>query len=230
MSESAPRRLLRAESVLAGRQRDITVVLEDARDTHNVSAVLRTCEALGIQDVHLVVENHESAEINRDVTKGAHRWLTLHRHYGNAQAMAALRQAGYRIYAAMLGDQTKPLTEIPCHERAAFVFGNEKTGLAELWATEADACFAIATNGFSGSLNLSVAVALTLYDRLMGTQRTTLPAGNLPEQEKHLLRAAWYERLAHGSDALHQEYKSWLNDPPQSESVHPVDVHREPRS
>ena len=124
MSEPAPRRLLRAESVLAGRQRDITVVLEDARDTHNVSAVLRTCEALGIQDVHLVVENHESAEINRDVTKGAHRWLTLHRHYGNAQAMAALRQAGYRIYAAMLGDQTKPLAEIPCHERAAFVFGN----------------------------------------------------------------------------------------------------------
>ena len=230
MSPSPPRRLLRAESVLAGRQRDITVVLEDAHDTHNVSAVLRTCEALGIQDVHLVVENNESAEINRDVTKGAHSWLTLHRHYGSAQALTALRQAGYRIYAAFLRQDTIPLPEIARQERAAFVFGNENAGLTKLWATEADACFAIPTNGFSGSLNLSVAVAMTLYDRLMGTQRTTLPAGNLSPEQKHELRKVWYERLAHGSDALRQQYEVWLDEPPEPQTVFPVDAHRDARS
>jgi len=71
---------------------------------------------------------------------------------------------------------------------------------------------------------------MTLYDRLMGTQRTTLPEGNLPEQDKRLLREVWYERLAHGSDALHQEYKSWLDNPPQAQRVFPMDAHREPRS
>ena len=176
------------------------------------------------------MENNESAEINRDVTKGAHRWLTLHRHYGSGAALAALRQGGFRIYAALLRADTQALPEIPRQQRAAFVFGNEKAGLTELWAAEADACFSTPTNGFSGSLNLSVAVAMTLYDRLMGSQRTSLPQGNLPESQKQVLRKEWYEKLAHGSEALRLQYETWLKAPPQPETVFPVDAHREPRT
>lgn len=230
MSQEPPRRLVRAESVLAHRQRHLTVVLEDTHDQHNASAVLRTCEAFGIQDVHFVVERSESTGINRDVTLGAHRWLTLHRHYGSARAVQRLRQAGYRIHAAILRPDATPLPELPRGERAAFVFGNEKAGLTDLWQREADTCVAIPTSGFGGSLNLSVAVAVTLYDRLLGTARAVLPAGDLSDEEKAALRARWYETLAHGSDELLDSHRRWLRSPPRPDAVFPVDTHRPPRS
>lgn len=226
MSQDPPRRLVRAESVLAGRRRDLTVVLEDAHDPHNVSAVLRTCEAFGIQDVHLAIERSESAAINRDVSLGAHRWLTLHRHYGSARALRSLRDAGYRIHAAILRENAVPLPEVPRDERAAFVFGNEKAGLTDFWLREADSCVAIPTRGFSGSLNLSVAVAVTLYDRIMGTAHRTAPTGTLSESEKQALRAEWYEKLAHGNDELLASYRDWLQHPPEAREVFPVDAHR----
>jgi tRNA (guanosine-2'-O-)-methyltransferase len=229
MSQEAPRRLVRAESVLAGRRRDLTVVLEDAHDPHNLSAVLRTCEAFGIQDVHLAIERSESAPINREVTLGAHRWLTLHRHYGSERTLQRLRQAGYRIHAAILREDAVPLPQVPRDERAAFVFGNEKAGLTDFWIREADSCVAIPSCGFSGSLNLSVAVAVTLYDRLMGTAHQTLPAGNLSEHEKQELRAQWYETLAHGNDELIASYREWLQHPPAPRGVFPVDAHRSSR-
>jgi tRNA (guanosine-2'-O-)-methyltransferase len=115
---------------------------------------------------------------------------------------------------------------VPRDERAAFVFGNEKSGLTEFWLREADSCIAIPTRGFSGSLNLSVAVAVTLYDRLMGTARTSAPPGNLSDAEKQELRTQWYERLAHGSDALRETYLDWLQHPPAAREVFPVDAHR----
>jgi len=227
--QDAPRRLVRAESILAARQRQFTVVLEDTHDPHNLSAVLRTCEAFGVQDVHLVIERNESPAINRDVSLGAHQWLTLHRHYGSAKAVAALRTAGYRIYAAIVQPDALPLPGVQRDEKAAFVFGNEKSGLTELWAQEADACVAIPTCGFTGSLNLSVAVAVTLYDRLMGTARTELPAGSLGESERRELRAQWYEKLAHGSDEVLERYRAFLDDPPEPETIFPVDTHGAPR-
>ena len=229
MSQEAPRRLVRAESILAGRQRDFTVVLEDTHDPHNLSAVLRTCEAFGVQDVHLVIERNESPAINRDVSLGAHQWLTLHRHYGSAKAVEALRTAGYKIYAAIVQPESIPLPTVRRDEKAAFVFGNEKSGLTELWTQAADACVAIPTCGFTGSLNLSVAVAVTIYDRLMGTARSTLPEGTLDETARRELRAVWYEKLAHGSDEVLDRYRAYLEDPPRPETIFPVDAHGVPR-
>src|SRR5262245_56374512 len=101
-ASAAPRRLARAEAVLAARLRHWCVVLEDAHDPHNVSAVLRTCEALGIQDVHLVAEAQAESILNPRVTIGAHRWLTLHRHRGAKAAVTALRASGYRIFVSHL--------------------------------------------------------------------------------------------------------------------------------
>lgn len=225
MSQEAPRRLVRAESILAGRQRQFTVVLEDTHDPHNLSAVLRTCEAFGVQDVHLVIERNESPSINRDVSLGSHQWLTLHRHYGSAKAIEALRHAEYKIYAAIVQPDSIPLPNVRRDEKAAFVFGNEKSGLTELWTQAADACVAIPTNGFTGSLNLSVAVAVTVYDRLMGTARSTLPDGTLEPAERRELRASWYEKLAHGSESVQERYRAFLDDPPKPETIFPVDTH-----
>lgn len=208
-----PRRLARAEAVLARRRRSPCIVLEDAHDPHNVSAVLRTCEALGVQDVHLVAELQDETILNPKVTIGSHRWLTIHRHRGTRAAIDALRAAGHRVYVSHLDPRARPLPELPADERAAYVFGNERSGVTDLWLAEADGTFLIPTSGFSGSLNLSVAVAITLWDRLMGRPGARLPPGDLDEDAKAALRAAWYEELARGNEARRSEYASWLAHP-----------------
>ena len=208
-----PRRLTRAEAVLASRRRSFCIVLEDAHDPHNVSAVLRTCEALGIQDVHLVAELEDETILNPKVTIGAHRWLTVHRHRGAEAAIAALRAAGYRILVSHLDVQARLLPDLPATERAAYVFGNERSGVTDRWLAAADATFRIPTSGFSGSLNLSVAVALTVYDRLLGRSGARLPAGDLEDSEKAALRAAWYAELGRGNPERQSEYADWLARP-----------------
>lgn len=208
-----PRRLARAEAVLQGRTRQWCVVLEDAHDRHNVSAVLRTCEAFGIQDVHLVAENEKISVLNPKVSVGAHRWLTLHRHAGAESAITALRGAGYALYVSHLDDRATPLPQVPADAHGAYVFGNEQSGVTRRWIEAADATFVIPTSGFSGSLNLSVAVALTLYDRLLGRRDASLPAGNLPPAELRALRAAWYEQLAGGNTERQRDYAALVDHP-----------------
>ena len=210
---AAPRRLARAEAVLERRRRSLCVVLEDAHDPHNVSAVLRTCEALGVQDVHLVAEQEDESILNPRVTIGAHRWLTVHRHRGSEAAIATLRGAGYRICVSHLDAGATALPDLAAEGRTAYVFGNERSGVTARWLAAADATFLIPTSGFSGSLNLSVAVALVLYDRLLGRRGATLPEGDLEESEKAALREVWYRHLAHGNPGREQEYEAWLDSP-----------------
>jgi tRNA (guanosine-2'-O-)-methyltransferase len=226
----APRRLVRAEAVLRARRRAVTVVLEDAHDPHNVSAVLRTCEAFGIQDVHLVAEQQTETVLNPKVSIGAHRWLTLHRHAGSAAAIAALRGAGYRLYVSHLDDAATALPDLQPPGRAAYVFGNERSGVTALWVQAADATFVIPTCGFSGSLNLSVAVALTLYDRLLGRPGASLPPGDLDGAERDRLRAVWYEQLARGNAERLDEYRRHLGRAVEPRPGVALDRRRPPQS
>lgn len=214
-SESGPepRRLARAEAVLRSRTRRWCVVLEDAHDRHNVSAVLRTCDAFGIQDVHLVAEDQAPSELNPKVTLGAHRWLTLHRHAGAQSAIAALRAAGYRLYVSHLDENATPLPHLPGDVRAAYVFGNEQSGVTPSWLAAADATFVIPTSGFSGSLNLSVAVALTVYDRVLGRRGADLPPGDLDGNELQALRAEWYLELAGPTPERRHQFAAYIDRP-----------------
>lgn len=215
-SEADPtgsRRLARAEAILAARRRALTVVLEDAHDPHNVSAVLRTCDALGIQDVHLVAENEPASILNPRVSIGADRWLTLHRHASTTAAIASLRAAGYRIYVSHVSDDAIQLPDLVSSGRGAYVFGNERSGVTSAWIAAADSTFVIPTVGFSGSLNLSVAVALTLYDRLLGRAGAQLPPGDLSAEERRALRASWYEALAGPNPDRRREYAARASHP-----------------
>ena len=201
-----PRRLARAEAVLRARTRRICVVIEDTYDPHNTSAALRTCEAFGIQDVHLVAEAKAQATLNPKVSIGAHRWLTLHRHDGAEAAIAALRSAGYGLYVSHIDARATPLPALEPTGRAAYVFGNERAGVSPAWIAAADARFWIPTTGFTGSLNLSVAVAVTVYDRLLGRRHATLPAGDLSADETTALRHAWFTALAGDDPARQRQY------------------------
>jgi tRNA (guanosine-2'-O-)-methyltransferase len=226
------RRLARAEAILAARTRALTVVLEDAHDPHNVSAVLRTCDALGIQDVHLVTEHESETVLNPRVSIGAERWLTLHRHRGATAAIAALRGAGYRLFVSHVAEEAPALAALPAVDRAAYVFGNERAGVSNAWLAAADSTFIIPTFGFSGSLNLSVAVALTLYDRLAA--RPQAHAGDLSPAERDVLRAEWYAALAGANAERRREYSARAASNPVSPgSIYAVDrrtgaTHRAP--
>jgi len=206
----APRRLARAEAVLRARLRRLCVVLEDAHDPHNTSAVLRTCEAFGIQDVHLVAEAQAESILNPRVTIGAHRWLTLHRHRGAAAAITALRSSGHDIYVSHLDPSARPLPAIDPVRPAAYVFGNERSGVTQQWLDAADATFWIPTSGFGGSLNLSVAVAVTVYDRLMGRRGATLPPGDLDDAACDALRREWFAALAGDDPERQRTYAAHL--------------------
>lgn len=226
MSDDAPSRLTRAEAVLAARRRSVAIVLEDTHDRHNMSAALRSCEALGVQDVHIVSQNQTPARINKDVAIGAQRWLTLHEHVGAPNAVRAMRAAGYRIYVSHLSADAKPLPALPRDERAAYVFGNERDGVSQAWLEHADGRFVIPTSGFTGSLNLSVAVALTVYDRILGRSAVSFE-GDLSEPERAELRAAWYERLAHGNAQLEETFRPYLANPPAAKRSFPRDRNAE---
>ena len=221
--EPPPRRLVRAEAVLAARRRDTTIVLENAIDPHNVSAVLRTCEAFGIQDVHLVTNGDAPPPPNPAVCLGAERWLTLQHHDGAASAIAALRAMGYRLCVGELSAAATPLCAVPRHGRAAYVFGSERTGITPAWLAAADVRFVIPTSGFTGSLNVSVAAAIVLYDRLCVRVAGAPGPGDLPDADKATLRAAWYRTLAHGSDDLARTYEAHAHAPPHPSPTFPVD-------
>lgn len=156
-----PERLRRIEEVVAGRTDDLVVVLDRLSDPHNASAVLRSADAFGVQNVHAVV-GHHGFRASRGVSKGTQRWLDVTR-YQTAEACARrLREAGHCIYvAAMAGEHT--LDALRAVPRVAVVFGNEHRGTSPAMRALSDGTFSIPMRGFVESLNVSVAAAITLH-------------------------------------------------------------------
>ena len=167
-----PRRRMRIETVLAQRTRYITVVLEDIYQPHNASAVLRSCDAFGIQDVH-IIEKNTRFRTNPGVELGAAQWLTL-RHWRRERhadddattqaAIASLRRAGYRIVATAPHRSDSTLANFDLRPgRLALLFGNEPNGLSDCALSLADEYLRIPMFGFVDSFNISVSAAIVLY-------------------------------------------------------------------
>lgn len=211
-SSAAPRRLVRAEQVLAARTRRVALVLESSQDPHNVHAVMRTAEALGVQEVHLVAPRGEASAISPGVTQRAHEWLDVRRHASVEQAIAHARADGRTIVAADNAPEAIPLSRWSPEGRIALVLGNESEGLSEAARALADATVRIDLVGFSGSLNLSVAAALFLWE-LRRLDVVSERPGDLTEPELFALRARWYPALLgrRGDDAA---VASWLEQAP----------------
>lgn len=193
------RRLVRAEQVLLERTRRVAVVLECAQDPHNVHAVLRTCEALGVQDVHLVAPLGEAGLISPGITQRAHDWLTIRRHATFSAAERVLRDEGRLLWAAANAAEAAPLTgaldSLPPDARLALLLGNETEGLSAAALAAADAKVRIDLVGFSASLNLSVAAGMFLWE-LRRRDVVRHAAGDLSPAEQSVLREAWARKLA----------------------------------
>ncbi len=158
------RRLARLESVIRHRQPDLTVVLENIHDPHNVSAILRSCDAAGVMEVQLVYNLEKFPKLGKKSSASAKKWVDHRKFEGVRECFDELHKEGYTIYATHLSRGTVPLYDLDLTKKVALVFGNEHRGVCEETAELADGNFMIPMFGMIQSLNVSVACAVTLYE------------------------------------------------------------------
>lgn len=152
----------RVEQVITGRTRSLTVVLEEVHDPHNLSAVLRTCECFGIQDVHVVEGPTSPYQTTKLVARGADKWLDVHRSDDVLAVIASLRGQGFTVLASRLDGASVGLPELPIEGKLALLFGNESLGVSPEALAACDGSFVVPMFGFTQSLNISVAAAVSL--------------------------------------------------------------------
>lgn len=160
-----PERYERLNSVLAKRQPDLTIMLENVFDPHNISAVMRTCDAVGIQDIYILntkIPPHK--KWGAKSSSSAAQWLTIHQFTDAEACFAELRKNFKKIYTTHLSTDAVGLHELSLTEPVALVFGNEHSGVSEEIIAMADGNFIIPQVGIIKSLNISVACAVTLYE------------------------------------------------------------------
>lgn len=202
-------RLALFKRVLAERTRYITVVLEDIYQSQNASAVLRTCDCMGIQDVHIVEELNEY-QINRDVALGSDQWLSLH-YYNNgedniAKAVEALKGRGYRIVATSPHKEGNTPESFDLEKgKAALLFGTELNGLTEKALELADEYIQIPMTGFTESYNISVSAAITLYTLRKRLENTTLE-WKIGKDVKSELLLHWLRTSIKMSDQIEKKF------------------------
>ncbi|MDD9940690.1 MAG: RNA methyltransferase [Myxococcales bacterium] len=193
-----PARLARIDAVVAQRTRSVVPVLDGLIDPHNVAAVLRSADAFGIQDVH-VIQGTEAFVASHRVAQGTEQWLDLVRH-ADAQACARhLRASGYRLLVAQMEAEVTP-AQLPDLGKVAVVFGNEHAGVSPQLTEIADGRYGIPMRGFVESLNVSVASAITLQ------HATQHRAGDLSLLEQQELRARFMMLSVDRADEIIAEY------------------------
>lgn len=207
-------RFNKIEEISSYRTREIAIVMEDLFFTQNMSAVVRTADCMGIQDVYLIGE-HTSCRINDSVAKGAWNWLDIHRknREPKREVLQELKNQGYRLVATLPDPKAVSLPDFDIENgKAAFIFGNESQGISPLVREMADEFVTIPMQGFTESYNISVSVALTLYQL---TQRLKQPGNQwqLPEKELNELRYRWMKKGMKKASQIENEYVTRLAHP-----------------
>ncbi len=193
------------ERILKKRTGYLTLVFEDIDKPHNISAVLRTAECMGIQNVHFI-KNRNDYQVNPKILQGSDKWLTLHHHQtfkGEKNISACyqhLRHQGYQIWATSLHDRSVPISALSIDQPTAVVFGTERLGISNTAASMADRLIHIPMKGFTESFNLSVSAAIIL--------NTFLPTAGihgkwrLNEEAQIDLKATWYKKIVRNADLI----------------------------
>ncbi len=187
-----PERKARIDEVVANRTRTLTVVMEAFGDPQNVNAVLRTCEAFGIQDVHAVEGPMKPWDRNKKITQNADKWLDVRRWRSTRDCLVHLRAEGFAIYATHLDPRSRSLGSLPFAGKVALVFGNEHRGVSDEALALADATYAIPMRGFVQSLNVSVAAAISLAKAVERREAERGRHGDLGDAEAAALRERFY--------------------------------------
>ena len=182
--------------ILKNRTRHFTVVLEDIYQQHNSSAVIRSCEIFGIQDVH-VIENKYISNVSKNIAKGSQKWLSFHNYKKETNntiaCLNSLKGKGYQLIATSPHHNSCLLHYFDITKKSAFIFGVEKTGVSKEVIKNADGILKIPMAGFTESLNISVAAAIIL-ENLTYKLRTSSINWNLTHKEEEELYTQWIEK------------------------------------
>ena len=194
--------------ILKNRTRHFTVVLEDIYQQHNSSAVIRSCEIFGIQDVH-VIENKYISNVSKNIAKGSQKWLSFHNYKketNNTKAcLNSLKGKGYQLIATSPHHNSCLLHDFDITKKSAFIFGVEKTGVSNEVINNADGILKIPMVGFTESLNISVAAAIIL-ENLTYKLRTSSINWNLTHKEEEELYTQWIEKTIKNVDKIKEHF------------------------
>ncbi|MDY0779644.1 RNA methyltransferase [Tenacibaculum sp. IB213877] len=196
------------KNVLNERTRHFTVVLEDTYQPHNTSAVVRSCDIFGVQDVYTIEKKYIS-KVSKHVARGSQKWLTFHRSKSDEnntkQCLEELKNKGYQIIGTSPHLDSCLLPDFDITKKTAFVFGAEKEGISDYVKENADGFLKIPMVGFTESLNISVAVAIILQD-VTSRLRKSEVNWQLTEKEKQELYAEWIQKSLKNVDKLTEYY------------------------
>lgn len=185
------------ERISKDRTRHIAVVLENIHQEHNASAVLRTCESFGVQDL-FAIEKNNKYKVQRDIARGAGQWVDLHQYNKTEDPTIAciqdLKSKGYKIVATSPHSASYTIENLPIDQPIALVFGTEHTGVSEIVKQQADAFVTIPMYGFTESFNISVSAAIAMYGLRNRLDQSNLD-WKLDEMEQLALKIKWCEKL-----------------------------------
>ncbi|WP_268125482.1 TrmH family RNA methyltransferase [Roseivirga pacifica] len=192
------------DQVLAKRTRHLTVVLEDIYHAQNASAVMRTCDCFGIQDLY-VTQNLHDYNVNPNVVRGASKWTTLHKYEREEDSInkciADLKKKKYRIVGTTPNPESASIHTLNIEERTAVIFGTEKQGLSDYAKANVDELIHIPMHGFTESFNISVSAALILNELTSRLHNSEID-WRLTQEEKEDLKFEWYQNIVKRSDLL----------------------------
>ena len=196
------------KNILLNRTRHFTVVLEDIFQQHNSSAVIRSCDVFGIQDIH-IIENKYHSKVSRHVAKGSQKWLNLNNYKedknNTKDCLTRLKNEGYQIIATSPHNNTCTLHDLDISKKSAFIFGVEKSGVSEEVLINSDKILTIPMVGFTESLNISVAAAIIL-ENLTNKLRNSNYPWRLSEKEQEILYANWLEKSIKNVDEIKNRF------------------------
>ncbi|BAO76853.1 TrmH family RNA methyltransferase [Winogradskyella sp. PG-2] len=199
-------RRARFENVLTQRTKHFTVATEDVYQLHNTSAVMRSCDVFGIQEVN-IVEEVNSKSIDREIAMGAQKWVDLNRYHTTKSCIEDLKTNGYQIVATTPHGEDCDLIDFDISKKSSFFFGRETEGLSQQVINNADCFLKIPMVGFTESLNISVSAAIILQYVTAQLRKSDIK-WQLTEEERIEKRFDWIKKTIKNYDDIVEHYKS----------------------
>ncbi|MDC9721860.1 MAG: RNA methyltransferase [Urechidicola sp.] len=196
------------DRILEQRTKHFTVILEDLYQKHNTSAIVRSCDIFGVQDVH-IIENKYKSYMSNQVGKGSQKWLDFHRYrekqINTQDCIDSIKAQGYQLIATTPHNDSCLLQDFDITKKSAFVFGVEKAGVSDMMFEQADGFLKIPMVGFTESLNVSVAAAIVLQS-VSTRLRDSEIKWQLTDEEKFLKKIEWMEKTIKSIKKIQERY------------------------
>jgi tRNA (guanosine-2'-O-)-methyltransferase len=199
------KRIERFNQVLKHRTKHFTVATEDVYQLHNTSAVMRSCDVFGIQELH-VIEEQNVKRIDREIAMGAQKWVDLVRHNSTKEAVKSIKKEGYQIVATTPHEKNSILMHFDFTKKSCFFFGRETEGLSDDVLNEADCFLKIPMVGFTESFNISVSAAIILQDVTQKLKSSTID-WQLSDAEQLEKRFDWCKKTIKSFDQILERYQ-----------------------